>query len=86
MIQAIQKHPRGIIEFKTDKPKWIKPKVSTEKVIDGVRYYFEGKRRFVADAFDKFFNPQVRVQIKSLKWKGENNNKKHAWIQDEKSY
>ena len=55
-------------------------KPGTEKIIDGVRYYVDGERMFIADQWDKMFIPSVKVPIMKKKYKGENPDKRNAWL------
>lgn len=55
-------------------------KPGIEKVIDGVRYYVDGDRMFIADQWDKMFLPSVKKPLMKKNYKGENPDKRNLWL------
>ena len=59
-----------------------------EQTIDGVRYYIKDDMSLViADKWDEMFIPKHRSKpVLNKKWKGENPDKRNAWVKGVKSY
>ena len=50
-------------------------KPGKEKIINGIRMYVNGSRKWVADQWDKLFLPAVKVKMKGKYYKGTNPNR-----------
>lgn len=54
-----------------DRKPILRPKITKEEFIEGVRYYIGQGKIYLADQFDKFFKPQVRLTMRKKQFKGD---------------
>lgn len=73
MIKARTTHLKWNTDhFFAERPMIKRPKITGEKIVDGVRFYLGEGKEYLANLFDEMFLPKVKLKVRKNSYKGVN--------------